>query len=214
MGLDRRTTLIALAGATTTLIACRAISAGPPPGDQARGDLYNCEGCEAVAERAPAALSAIVQLAGPDEPGERMKLTGRVTTPDGNPAPGVIVYAHHTNAAGLYANGTSETAWSRRHGRLRGWAKTGPDGLYTFHTIKPAPYPDMTMPAHVHLFIGEPGRRPYYIDDVVFAGEFGVTDSYRRNQEPRGGSGIVFPVNTHGGTLLAQRDIRLERHPA
>lgn len=221
MGLSRRTTLITLAGGATAAIACAAHALGsmrfehspPPANEEGRADLYNCEGCEAVAERDPGAIPAIVQLAGPDEPGERMILTGEVTTPEGKPAPGVIVYAHHTNAAGLYANGSSETRWSRRHGRLRGWARTGPDGIYTFHTIKPAPYPDRTMPAHVHLFIGEPGRRPYYIDDVVFIGEFGVTPAYRDAQEFRGGSGMVELEKTAGGVLLARRDIRLEPHP-
>lgn len=216
MTLDRRTALLTLAGGASALIACRSISAEPAPArDEVRADLYNCEGCEAVAERAPGGLSATVQLAPAEEPGERMILTGRITAADGiTPATGVIVYAHHTNAAGLYANGTRETEWSRRHGRLRGWAKTGPDGVYTFRTIKPAPYPDMTMPAHVHLFIGEPGRRPYYIDDAVFAGEFGVTDAYRRQQELRGGSGILTLGRAANGELLARRDIRLERHPA
>jgi protocatechuate 3,4-dioxygenase beta subunit len=215
MTLDRRTALLTLAGGAGTLIACRAISAEPAaPRDTVRADLYNCEGCEAVAERTPAGLSATVQLAAASEPGERMILTGRITGADGvTPAAGVIVYAHHTNAKGLYANGSAESQWSRRHGRLRGWAKTGADGIYTFRTIKPAPYPDMTMPAHVHLFIGEPGRRPYYIDDAVFAGEFGVTGDYRRRQELRGGSGIVTLGRAANGELLARRDIRLERHP-
>lgn len=222
MSLDRRAALLTLAGGGAVGLGYTAHAIGsmqtpmtPYGGDpKPRPDLYNCEGCEAVAERNPGGLSATLQLASAEEPGERMTLTGRITTPDGKPAAGVIVYAHHTNKNGLYANGTRDTEWSRRHGRLRGWVKTGSDGVYTFHTIKPAPYPDMTMPAHVHLFIGEPGKRPYYIDDAVFAGEFGVTDKYRRDQELRGGSGIVTLGRSEGGVLLARRDIRLERHPA
>ena len=214
--LDRRMTLIALGGVAGGLVG--AIALLPAPGDahdDPRSDLYDCEGCAAVGERAPAGLSASVRLAGAGEPGERMLLSGRVLGADGKtPVAGVIVYAHHTNAQGLYANGTAETEWSRRHGRLRGWARTGADGLYRFDTIKPAPYPDRSMPAHVHLFIGEPGRRPYYIDDVVFDGEFGVTPGYRARQELRGGSGIVRLARGTDGALLARRDIRLERHPA
>jgi protocatechuate 3,4-dioxygenase beta subunit len=70
------------------------------------------------------------------------------------------------------------------------------------------------MPAHVHLFVGEPGRRPYYIDDVVFDGAFGVTAAYRKACELRGGNGIVRLERSGDGTLLARRDIRLEIHPA
>jgi protocatechuate 3,4-dioxygenase beta subunit len=89
----------------------------------------------------------------------------------------------------------------------------GPDGVYTFRTIKPAPYPDMTMPAHIHLMIGEPDRRPYYIDDVVFEGEFGVTKRYRAAQEFRGGSGIVKATRAPDGVWHARRDVLLELHP-
>lgn len=219
MAVDRRMLLLGLAGGAGGVLAIRSLTARPlvsqPPQPVARSDLYNCEGCEAVGERPAGALPTIVELAGRDEPGERMVLTGRVTTADGTaPAAGVVIYAHHTNSAGLYANGSNESMWSRRHGRLRGWARTGADGRYTFRTIKPAPYPDRTMPAHVHLFIGEPGRRPYYIDDVVFDGEFGVTAAYRKARELRGGNGIVPLRRTASGEWLATRDIRLEAHPA
>jgi protocatechuate 3,4-dioxygenase beta subunit len=223
MAVDRRIVLAALAGGAGGILAIRNLMAQPsrpgpptlPAQPAARPNLYHCEGCEAVGERKAGTLPATVELAGPGEPGERMILTGRVLTADGAaPAAGVVIYAHHTNNDGLYANGSHESTWSRRHGRLRGWAHTDADGRYTFNTIKPAPYPDRTMPAHVHLFVGEPGRRPYYIDDVVFDGEFGVTPAYRKACELRGGNGIVRLERSANGVLLAHRDIRLEPHPA
>lgn len=85
------------------------------------------------------------------------------------------------------------------------------DGSYTFDTIKPAPYPNRRMPAHVHLFIEEPGRRPYYVDDVVYEGELGVTAEYRNAQELRGGSGIINLKRAPPDGLIATRDFRLER---
>lgn len=220
----RRSVLIGLgAGAGVLAIAAlarpgreeraEAAQDAPAATTGVRPDLYHCDGCEAVSERDRAALMPVVRLAGPDEPGERMILSGRATLPgSGAPAPGVIVYAHHTNAAGLYANGTPETLWGRRHGRLRGWALTGADGQYRFETIKPAPYPDRSMPAHVHLFIGEPGRQPYYIDDAVFDGEFRVDADYRAHAERRGGDGVVRLQRSPDGIWLARRDILLERH--
>jgi protocatechuate 3,4-dioxygenase beta subunit len=179
-----------------------------------RADLYDCENCEIAQERDPATLSARVTLAGPDEPGEPLILRGRVLAHDNRaPARDVVIYAHHTNAEGLYANGSGENIWARRHGRLRGWARTGADGAYQFDTIKPAPYPDRSMPAHIHLYVWEPGRRPYWIDDVVFAGEFRVDDAYRRRMENRGGDGVVT-LTRENNVWLAQRDILLEPHPA
>jgi protocatechuate 3,4-dioxygenase beta subunit len=208
MSLDRRATLALLGG--LAISGHRAVAGSTA---SVRPDLYDCEGCEAVGEHPTLTLGPVWPLAGPAEPGQRLLLSGQVRTADGaRPAPGVIIYAHQTNAAGLYANGSNLTEWSRRHGRLRGWVKTGPDGRYEFQTIKPAPYPDRALPAHIHLFIGEPGRRPYYIDDVVFEGEFGVTPAYRAAQELRGGSGIVRLGCRADGTLIAIRDIRLEHH--
>lgn len=186
---------------------------GPRPAPPVRADLYNCEGCEGTLERPRANLSAFARI-GPDgEAGEPMRIEGMVFQPDGvTPASDVIIYAHHTDATGLYSRGTPETEWSRRHGLLRAWVKTGAGGRYGYRTIKPAPYPDMTMPAHVHLMVQEPGRRPYYLDDIVFDGEHGVTDAYRARMEYRGGNGIVR-LARDGGIWVARRDIVLERHP-
>ena len=182
--------------------------------ERARSDFYLCEGCEATLERDAASLTWRADIAPPTEPGEPLILTGTVFQPDGRtPAAGVVIYAHHTNAAGVYANGTPETEWSRRHGRLRGWVRTNAEGRYEFRTIKPGPYPQRNDPAHIHLFLREPGKPPYWIDDVVFDGEFGVTDEYRRERENRGGSGIVKLERTAEGVWLARRDIVLEVHP-
>lgn len=207
MIIDRRSAL----GFLASTAAC---GANISPKSPVRRDLYNCEGCEAVTERDGLRLSPTATLAGPEEAGERLLLTGRVTIADGSmPAAGVVIYAHHTNAEGFYANGSNETEWSRRHGRLRGWVRTGADGMYTFRTIKPSPYPGRNLPAHIHLYVGEFGRPPYYLDDVVFAGEFGVTPAYIAAQELRGGSGIIRLQRGIDGTLLAVRDVKLEPHP-
>lgn len=214
MILDRR---IFTGGAVAWFAAGSACSPTTPAAAAAQGarpDLYLCEGCEAVEEASVTDRSSIARLAIVDA-GEPLRLEGVVRKTDGlTPAPGVVVYAHHTNAQGLYANGGPETVWSRRHGRLRGWALTDARGRYAFETIKPAPYPSRQMPAHVHLYVGEPGRRPYYVDDVVFDGEFGVDAAYRAQAENRGGSGIVHLARSSDGWLLAQRDIQLEIHPA
>ncbi len=212
---NRRSTLLGL-----TTLAASGLGTGCSRAEQTqsaqrpRSDLYACEGCEAIEERNPRELSSSATLAGPDEPGQRMRLSGRVFAVDGvTPAQGVVIYAHHTNSEGLYANGTPESEWSRRNGRLRGWVRTDAEGRYAFDTIKPAPYPDMMGPAHVHLFVQEPGRRPYYVDDVVFEGEFGVTPAYRARAELRGGDGVVTLGRTPDGVWTARRDIRLEPHP-
>jgi protocatechuate 3,4-dioxygenase beta subunit len=143
-----------------------------------------------------------------------MMIEGTVLKVDGKaPAPNVVIYAYQTNAKGLYANGSPQTEASRRHGRIRAWVRTGVDGRYRFRTIKPAPYPNDVIPAHIHFTILEAGKRPYWIDDIVFAGEFGVTDRYRRSMTNKGGNGIVSAQRQQDGSWHAIRNIILERHP-
>ena len=217
MSFCRRDLILSLgASVTLTAAACGRSNATATQAQNEpvpRPDLYNCEGCEAVGEVPFESLGYSTRLYRPTDEGQRLQVTGRVLTTDGAAASGVVIYAHHTNAGGLYADGTNHSVWSRRHGRFRGWVRTDQDGRYRFETIKPAPYPSETIPAHIHMFVGEPGRPPYYIDDLVFEGEFGVDQAYRAKQEFRGGSGIVRLVQSADGDLAAERDIRLERHP-
>lgn len=105
---------------------------------RARADLYQCEGCEGALERALSALRNRVPIGSGVDVGQPLRLEGTVFQPDGiTPADDVLLYAYHTNAAGLYANGAGETEASRRHGRLRGWLRTDADGSYRFDTINP-----------------------------------------------------------------------------
>jgi protocatechuate 3,4-dioxygenase beta subunit len=213
-----RRTLLAGGAALLVGAACRSSSEASASEDQAvprspRRDLYACEGCEGALERPAAELGSEARIAAPGEPGERMRIEGIVYRTDGRtPAADVVIYAYQTDAGGLYSRGRPDSEWSRRHGLLRGWVRTGADGRYAFDTVKPGPYPRETNPAHVHLTILEPGRPPYWIDDIVFAGEFGVTATYRRERENRGGDGIVA-LGRRGGLLVARRDIFLEPHP-
>jgi protocatechuate 3,4-dioxygenase beta subunit len=100
-----------------------------------------CEGCEAVFEGLPSSLSTTARLAPATEPGAPMTLTGRVLGADGRPRAGVIVYAYQTNTAGIYPPSSLRTGAAARHGALRGWTLSGPDGRYTFETIRPGTYP-------------------------------------------------------------------------
>ena len=179
---------------------------------QSRPDLYECEGCEAIQEHSFDDLSWSTVVPPPGEKGEPLVLTGRVYKPDGKTAvQGVIVYVHHTNAEGIYPKRDDLKGWGRRHGYLRAWAKTNEAGDYKFETIKPAPYPAGGIPAHIHLIIKEPGRREYWIDDVVFTDDPLVNDRYRAGLRNQGGNGIVTPKRDASGTWQVRRDIILER---
>lgn len=195
-----------------TLSALLLLGIAPSACAQTRPDLFDCEGCEAIRETSFDRLAATARIADASEPGARLIISGRVTKPDGRtPAPGVVVYAYHTNAQGAYPTRGDETGWGRRHGYLRAWVVSDSSGMFRFETIRPAPYPGRTDPAHVHLIIKEPGRQEYYIDDIVFTDDPLVTPAYRRQLSGRGGTGVVTPERGPDGSWTVRRDIVLER---
>lgn len=178
---------------------------------QTRPDLYNCEGCEAIHERSFGSLSWKTTIPPESEPGDPLVLTGQVVQPDGRtPAAGVVIYAYHTNAEGVYPTRGDERNWARRHGYLRGWVKTDEEGRYQFRTIRPATYPSRSSPAHIHLVVKEPNRQEYWIDDVVFEDDPQLDARYRAEREDRGGSGIIPLTRDESGTWRGRRDIILE----
>jgi protocatechuate 3,4-dioxygenase beta subunit len=197
----------ALALGATFLIACDGDS------QPTRPNLYQCEGCEAIHDRSHDGLSWETTIPPPGEPGNRMVVSGRVFRPDGRtPAPNVIVYAYHTNAAGVYPPTPGDTrVWARRHGYLRGWTRTNANGEYRFVTMRPGTYPNRSDPAHIHMIVKEPDRREYWIDEIVFTDDPLVDARYRTRAENRGGNGIVTPTRDASGTWQVRRDIILER---
>jgi protocatechuate 3,4-dioxygenase beta subunit len=175
----------------------------PPEG------LPACEWCGAG--EAPANLSWRTTIAPPDEPGRRIVVSGRVLKSDGRtPAPGVIIYAYHTNNGGIYARKGGETGNGLRHGRLRGWMRTDSLGRYEFRTIRPGGYPGGTEPAHIHMTVKEPGKEEYWIDSILFDDDPRLTRGERGRLENVGGAGVVTLKPGADGTPGAARDIILK----
>lgn len=173
-----------------------------------------CEGCEAVFQGRPAALSASARIAGEGEPGEPLVLEGVVVNGAGKPRPGVIVYAYQTNARGVYPPDTRFRGQAAgRHGLLRGFARTDRNGKYRFETIRPASYPGQSVPQHIHMHVVEPGRCHYYIADLRFTDD-PLMKGQGGERNPRGGRGIVTPRRSRPdsgrpATWMARRDIVL-----
>jgi protocatechuate 3,4-dioxygenase beta subunit len=169
-----------------------------------------CEGCEAVFEGMPEQLNSRARIGQPDEQGEPMWVTGKVTDTQGKPAAGVVVYAYQTNSKGVYPTSNNNLGQAaNRHGKLRGWVLTDAEGRYTFDTIRPAGYPDTDLPAHIHMHIIERSRCTYYIDDILFSDDPRLTpESIRRLPLGRGGNGIGQPLLSDGVWYIT-RDVVL-----
>jgi protocatechuate 3,4-dioxygenase, beta subunit len=174
-----------------------------------------CEGCEAVHETPIPIeqLSHIDTLPDFNEEGPKIEISGVVFKADGiTPVPGVVLYVYHTDQKGYYSTQGNETGWGKRHGYIRGWLKTNEKGEYKFYTLKPAPYPNATFPAHIHPTIKEADKSEYWIDDYVFDDDKFVDDKYRRDAQNRGGDGIVKLSKTGSGLYTARRDIILGKN--
>jgi protocatechuate 3,4-dioxygenase beta subunit len=158
------------------------------------------------ARAAPHAVSWRTSITAPDEPGERLIMSGRIFQADGQtPAAGVLLYVYHTDITGYYNHPNKLPA------RLRGWMRTGADGRYEFRTIKPAPYPGRDFPAHIHATLTADGYPEYWIDDFWFDGDPLITQTKLRTLSGRGGfKAIVSLKRDRDGTLNGQRNLRLE----
>jgi protocatechuate 3,4-dioxygenase beta subunit len=173
----------------------------------------SCGFCTGPYEGMPATIPSHARIAPPSEPGEPLTLTGRVLGPDGQPRAGIIVYAYHTDRHGIYRRpDPPRSDLSTYHGVLRGWARSDAQGHYTFDTIRPASYPDSTVPQHIHMHVIEPGCATYFIDEVRF-----TDDPMLKRESPMdlerespgiGGPAIVTPHRKGQGWEVT-RDIHL-----
>lgn len=110
-----------------------------------------------------------------DEPGERLIVSGKVFGPERRtPLAGASVYVYHTDAKGLYTPDTNDN----RNPRLRGYMRTDAQGYYEYNTIKPAPYPNNRIPAHIHYVVTAPGYKER-VFEIVFEGDPSIDDRIR-----------------------------------
>ena len=152
-----------------------------------------CDGCELMYVGMPKNIKAIDTSTGWTEKGQKLLITGTVYKFGGKiPAPNVIIYYWQTDSNGYYSPKVGMEEQAKRHGHIRGWVKSDENGKYSIYTIRPAPYPNDVMPAHIHISIKEPNiEDEYYIDEFVFDDDTLLTGKKRRALENRGGSGVL-----------------------
>lgn len=172
-----------------------------------------CEGCEAVFEYGGKVLSPIDTLPDFNEEGPKIKVTGTIYKPDGmTPAKDVILYIYHTNQNGIYETKGNEIGWGKRHGYIRGWAKTDSSGKYVFNTLKPGIYPSRNAPAHIHPIILEPDGKYYWLGSYHFEGDPLLTEKEINPESPRGGSSGLLSLHKKDNLLVGKRDIILGKN--
>ncbi|MEO6151063.1 MAG: hypothetical protein ABIN95_01060 [Mucilaginibacter sp.] len=208
---------ISCLGTALTCLLCIVLNScnGQPANGQTGGKKQtlvggSCDGCEIMYIDMPRHINAVDTSAGWAEKGQKLLVTGTVFKSDGRtPAPNVIIYYWQTDSKGYYSPRDGMDSRAKRHGHIRGWVKTGMDGKYAIYTVRPAPYPNRDIPAHIHPSIKEPGiGNEYYIDEFVFDDDRLLTGAKRRALENRGGSGVLRVLQS-GDIQVAEHNIIL-----
>ena len=122
---------------------------------------------DAAQKLKPARLTSVERIAPASESGTPFVVKGVVLDTTGKPAAGAEVFAYHTDKTGLYAAPGAADPW-----RLKGWAITDAQGRFELRTIRPGPYPNTNIPAHVHLHVtasccGRQEREMVFEDDPL-----------------------------------------------
>jgi protocatechuate 3,4-dioxygenase beta subunit len=151
---------------------------------------------------------SIARIAGPQEPGQRLVVTGHVFGRDGKPRGGVVIEVHHTDAHGIYlaegAHGPNPAVAARLWGRLI----TAPDGSYRIETIKPGGYPGGGAPAHMHIHLRDGKSDEWAI--LEFAGDPNLTPAMIAKDGVGGTFASIRPLERDAaGVLHCTRDFRV-----
>ena len=154
----------------------------------------------------PAQITSSERIAPENEPGTPLTIKGKLYAEDCKTAVSyAIVFAYQTDRTGLYdAAGSPAHSW-----RIRGWARTGPEGAFEFRTIRPGRYPSRTIPAHVHFTIFT-GSTRYHAGELRFEDDDVVPAREREASRQEGIFGSVRPVTKSANGEAVELAIRLK----
>jgi protocatechuate 3,4-dioxygenase, beta subunit len=150
-----------------------------------------------------------VSITSKEEPGERLIVKGRVLEHEGTtPVAGASIYVYHTDARGYYTPENNDN----KNPRLRGYMRADSQGRYEFTTIKPGPYPNNHIPAHIHYVVNADGYRER-VFEIVFEGD-PFLDAHVRSDSAKEDSGFsIRPLERDNqGVLRCAQDIKLRRY--
>jgi protocatechuate 3,4-dioxygenase alpha subunit len=157
-------------------------------------------------------------IAGPDAPGNRIRVEGHVYDAAGAPMKDVLIEVWQADAAGVYPHPADPRAAAAAPG-FRGWGRVISDfdtGLFAFETVKPGVTPGRNarpMAPHLNLWIVARGvnvglNTRMYFGDEASANAADPVLNLVEHVERRGT--LIAAREDRDGTPLYRFDIRLQ----
>jgi protocatechuate 3,4-dioxygenase alpha subunit len=153
------------------------------------------------------------EIAGPDVPGERIRIEGLVYDGTGAPVKDILLEAWQADANGIYPHPEDP-----RHAQVapgfRGWGRIITDfdsGLWSFETIKPGPVPGRNkriMAPHINLWLVSRGINIGLNTRMYFEDEDNAADPVLNLVEQESRRQTLIARRTAPGTY--RFDIRLQ----
>jgi protocatechuate 3,4-dioxygenase beta subunit len=165
--------------------------------------------CSGHQPEAQAQHPSAIDIAGPQEPGTRIQISGTIVDLNGKPVSGVKMFLYHTDNTGYYSRPVNNPRQARLHGTL--W--TNALGQYSFNTIKPAPYGDVSSPPamHIHVHMQSPGGPDHYVESFYFEGDPQLRhEGLTQDRELGRFANIISLAASGNGVLKGIRDFRLD----
>ena len=117
------------------------------------------------------AKNMTVTLVTTQEPGAQTTVKGKLLSANKTPLANTLVYVYQTDHRGWYADDkphVEQNEGDRGHARLFGYLKTNDQGEFELKTIRPASYPNSTLPQHIHFEAFSENGRALIITELLF----------------------------------------------
>ena len=165
--------------------------------------------CSSHQAEAQAQRPSAIDIVTPQEPGTRIQISGTIFDANDKPVPGVKMFLYHTDNTGYYSRPVNDP----RQARLRGTLWSNASGQYSFNTIKPVAYGDVSSPPaiHIHVHLQPPGGPDRSVESFYFEGDpYLRVDNPNRIRELGRYSHVVSLSSGNNGVLKAVRDFRID----
>jgi len=165
--------------------------------------------CSRHQAEAQAQHPSAIDIAAAQEPGTRIHLSGTIFDLNGKPLHGVKMFLYHTDATGYYSRPVNNPRQARLNGTL--WSNAS--GQYSFSTIKPAHYGDVSSPPpmHIHIHLQAPGGPDHWVESFYFEDDPRLQPAeLTRSRDLGRFANIISLASSSNGVLKGVRDFRIE----